>query len=282
MSERGFFVKYNWPIEDVGNLGEVTYTSTALGVMSDYKTEEINGEKYIKEAGEAVHKYIVLPEGNKLILSLLETVKEPSVWDWTTLPSITPFDNIKKWLIKYGLPGFDQGLFYTHGMVYPLELFEKHVATIFLMFKLYESIYFETEEALFKYWSALIKHPDFEEYSQKLHKELQRNFSEKTLENKKASALGLLSMIITHEIENIKLQFNGDQFWLKTVSVFDICYYQFGCMLTKNDDSTWKNIKKCANCQTYFWGHGNKRYCDRCDRRTVWSREHPRPKKGGF
>jgi|GEM_PF-6585892 len=276
-------MKYFWPVEEVGKLGEVNYSLRALGVMSDYTTEEINGEKYIKEAGGEVIQHIKLPADNKLIISLLEIVKEISPWDWAMLSVIVPFDNIKKWLLKYGLPGYDEELFYKHGTLYSLRLFEKHVITLFLMFKLYESIYFEKEEDIVKYWSILIKHPDFVKRSQNEYQEQQNKFIGKTLENKKASVLDLLGIIVNHEVENIQLRFLEyyRKFHLSTASVFSICYYQFGLMLSKNDKTVWKNIKKCANenCQTYFWAHGNRKYCDMCDRRTIWSKNNPKKKK---
>jgi ribosomal protein S27AE len=36
------------------------------------------------------------------------------------------------------------------------------------------------------------------------------------------------------------------------------------------------NIKTCPNCGDFFSGHGNKKYCSRCDRRTIWAREQRR------
>lgn len=33
-----------------------------------------------------------------------------------------------------------------------------------------------------------------------------------------------------------------------------------------------KNIKLCPNCQGFFHGHGNRKYCNNCNRKTVWSR----------
>lgn len=42
------------------------------------------------------------------------------------------------------------------------------------------------------------------------------------------------------------------------------------------------NLKHCPNCGDFFSGHGNKKYCPRCDRRTVFSRikaEEARQKK---
>lgn len=35
-----------------------------------------------------------------------------------------------------------------------------------------------------------------------------------------------------------------------------------------------RNIKICVNCGQFFTGHGNRKYCNNCNRKTVWSRKN--------
>lgn len=282
---------YCLPWEDsLGSLGETEFTLQGLGVSSDYALEEVEGVPYIVESGEGIPGRVLTREDLQTygpVLSLLETIEEPPSWEWDSLPEIVPFAKIKLWLKKYGLPAFDGGFLNSRNRyAFPLPLFQKHAATMFLLFKVWESAYYERESDMLHYWKALVRHPDFVPCSKKEYKENETAFREKPLANKKDSALWLAGMVIDHEIKTtVELRFSGasKKFYAASSSLFAICYHQMGVLLSRGDHVLGKNIKTCANpaCQKVFWGHGNARWCPACDRRTMWSRGQSKSKRKG-
>lgn len=278
-------MNFSLPVEDVGSLGEVEYTLALFG-PGNYSIIEIEAEgKYGKYyiIPDGYCRSVEIPRDSRLLLHLLEVVNGPASWDWAALSEIVPSEKAMWWTRKYGLPGYDPDFYARfHEYAYPLSLFRKHAATLFLMFKLYEAVYYEDEKEMIRYLSALIKHPDFERYPPEKYEEWQKEFSKRPLKNKKEYVLFQIRRIVNREIKNIRVFFSltDPNLYLHATSHFDICYYQLGLLLTKNDETAWKNIKKCVNCNKYFWGHGNKKYCNACDRRTVWSRNHPKRRRG--
>lgn len=60
--------------------------------------------------------------------------------------------------------------------------------------------------------------------------------------------------------------------------LFDVAYFQLATLMTKPNKDIKDNFKICpledGGCGSMFWGHGNMKYCNNCDRRTIWSRKH--------
>lgn len=63
---------------------------------------------------------------------------------------------------------------------------------------------------------------------------------------------------------------NGFGFEINTTHIISACDVFLSLMIASGDG---KNIKICPNCHRVFLGHGNKKYCDNCNRKTVWSRK---------
>ncbi len=70
----------------------------------------------------------------------------------------------------------------------------------------------------------------------------------------------------------MSLCFNEKGFGLEVYAtdIISTCDIFLSFMIVSGDN---KNIKLCPNCLEFFYGHGNKKYCDNCNRKTVWSRE---------
>lgn len=74
---------------------------------------------------------------------------------------------------------------------------------------------------------------------------------------------------------------NGFGFEVNTTHIISACDVFLSLMIASGDG---KNIKICPNCHRVFLGHGNKKYCDNCNRKTVWSRkkrEEEKQENGG-
>ena len=74
--------------------------------------------------------------------------------------------------------------------------------------------------------------------------------------------------------ESIKMSLcsndNGFGLEVYATDIISACDTFLSFMIVGGDG---KNIKLCPNCLEFFYGHGNKKYCDNCNRKTVWSRE---------
>jgi hypothetical protein len=64
--------------------------------------------------------------------------------------------------------------------------------------------------------------------------------------------------------------------------LFDVAYYQLAAIMTKGTDFK-ENLKICppdgGGCGSIFWGHGNQKYCKKCNRKTIWSRKQKKQPK---
>jgi hypothetical protein len=83
--------------------------------------------------------------------------------------------------------------------------------------------------------------------------------------------------LILHGPINVKLAQTKDGFTLNTEvsDIINACQVYISLLAAsisvQGDHNI--NIKNCAHCGDFFSGHGNKKYCHMCDRRTVWARE---------
>lgn len=78
-----------------------------------------------------------------------------------------------------------------------------------------------------------------------------------------------LSLVSTNEGFGLEVYANN---------IIDTCNVFLSLLIASGD---CKNIKICPNCRHIFFGHGNKKYCDNCNRKTVWSRKNRKDKKKG-
>jgi hypothetical protein len=62
-------------------------------------------------------------------------------------------------------------------------------------------------------------------------------------------------------------------FALRASRLFDYVFFQLASLIMKPESEVKRGLKQCHGCSQFVWGHGNRRYCSRCDRRTLWSRK---------
>lgn len=271
-----------WPVEgEIGKLDYVDYGLVGLRIAPDYILVEIDGKLYLSE-GPQGGEWATLDreelQSPDLLFSVVRLVKEPGEWNWDDLSEVVPLNNIFQWLKRYGMPGYDPSLLYgPRGIryVYQLSLFERHAATLYLMFRLLEaaSYEWEWEKSLNHYYAILSSHPDFDWQSGISHESHMNSWLELPAKNRASSAMFLIHDIIDREVGNIRLKFMQSRpyFYLFSTSLISICYYQFGLLLTRGEFNS-KNVKRCKECQSPFWGHGNRLYCPNHDRRRAWEK----------
>ena len=63
---------------------------------------------------------------------------------------------------------------------------------------------------------------------------------------------------------------NGFGLEVYATDIISVCDIFLSFMMVSGEG---KNIKLCPNCQGFFHGHGNRKYCNNCNRKTVWSRK---------
>jgi len=71
---------------------------------------------------------------------------------------------------------------------------------------------------------------------------------------------------------NIKLCSNSVGFGLEAhaTDIIGACNMLLSMMMTTGEG---KNVKICPNCGDFFTGHGNKKWCPKCNRKTISSRK---------
>jgi hypothetical protein len=241
-------------------------------------------------------KESILPDDyQKLLLSTIGLVEKPKRWDWgafqfcdldwqKSFGSLIPFERVGQWLTDYGLPSFDNELHQKGYWGYSLRDFKIHVATIFLIYETYtaimegdnpEQLALYLTDQPFLLWNSGTA-PDMAAYYKKA--DFQRKILNGGKENAKQSAHFLIGVILDHQMKNVTLNYSfaDSRFYWQAISLFDVCYYQLAHMTTLDLGEYGehkRHIKKCRNCGGLFWGHGNKLYCDHCDRRTIWKRK---------
>ncbi|PPD57361.1 hypothetical protein JP09_009995 [Dehalogenimonas etheniformans] len=240
---------------------------------------------------------------NRLLVSTIDVIDGTVAWNWedftTTSPSWTesfkgaiPLKRVVKWLEEWGLPGHS-GDAYTHGLWgYPLQKFKISIATIYLLFEINDLLReieisktdIESTDRLKHLTWLLITHPFF------LKPLTADQFRTKYLEKENMNMLEAIrqnvGMCLDQQLSGISLHYTflGPKFYLSVKSLFDVCHYQLGLLTTlslEEYQAKKRHIKTCKACGSLHWGHGNQRYCSRCDRRTVWSRERAKKQATG-
>lgn len=274
---RKVFTKFNKYIIDL----HPSILSYSKDVYAQLHSLIENGNKYTKEKVDLEQKYIIgiNPSFNNetkkfeffscstnninILLSLIQLVKEPI--DWNNLSSSFSEEEIIAWCEKYTLPGsipkefefFDtENLKFVYSCV-RLDEFHTKVTELYLLFKLW-------------YEMSMGDHDKAKKYALKLAERLE------DYEIKDQISLNIiLSAFIDMELKNTYLRFSNfgtNKLYLDTDNIYSMCFFQLSNIVTKPLESK-KHLKICKGCKTIFWGHGNRCYCENCDRRTVWSRE---------
>jgi len=266
-----------------------------------YSLEWLNAALCIVGQGNANTKKILKPgDYDRLLFDTLSLVEEPkgNTWDWGR--QLIDEKRLFKWLEKHGLPVSHMGCAPAIDAedstipstavfsYYPLQDFANHVGGLYLMYMLFEAITDEDEVKIPRYIRFLTSHP--------LIRFAPDGPREKKLESYEAQIIGLplnekiraghqsIGSRLNVELNSMKLGYEPSQqaFYIEAFSLFDLCYYRFAVLIAQAKSSRVghrSHVKRCDNCQKVFWGHGNRRYCSFCDRRTIWSQRN-KQKKG--
>jgi hypothetical protein len=223
------------------------------------------------------------------LFSLLDLVHEPISWE--ALDSCVSPERAVQWCLDHGLPEsercYDNRL-WSEGdwspddrACLPLEIFQKQVLTLFLCFHCWRILVGEQWDQLDAVLIALsdTKGP---ERIQGAPLEWRQHYAQ----------WYLLSHIMTQRVERIRPTYSwplGDDgpngtpgIRLVASSLFDYAFFQLAQLTMKPKLEIKRKLKLCRGCSRFFWGHGNRRYCERpgCDRRTIWSQNHRHPGEG--
>jgi len=206
-----------------------------------------------------------------ILLDTISLVNKPdNNWCWQEFNSLVPPDKLINWQQKWGNPG---------AWYKPISLveFQKHAVILYLIYQLYYYSQAQEIDKMVFFYGLLLRNPDFEKPT--VHHGVQRDFYQERIyrfkvegKHREARINDLIGLIVDHEVQSLKPAYNTKYgFSLRIASLLPIIYYQMGVLIRFPSDDFTK-IRKCANCNSYFWGHGNRRYCykNSCDRRVVY------------
>ena len=249
-----------------------------------YSLQWLDGVHYIAGKDRLRDGSNIEPDDyEKLLINTVDLIDEPESWDWKEVHKYIPINKRESWLKKYGLPqGWNHP---TTGVdVYTLFEFYNNVTALYLMYWLFSAIVQERKDRICRYITILSGHPDMH-WAGGMPKidEYRRQVSLESLANNQDRGLRLIGMYIDGQLRNITLSYiySERRFYMKSPSLFEVCYYVFA-LITASDwefDKHKRYVKFCDYCRRMYWGRRNSRYCEYCDRRTIWSRKHP---KGGI
>lgn len=248
---------------NIGNLSAVEYDGCITG--GNYEFQVIESKDYL----------VALPSGKlscpdteieksldkNVLLSLISVLDEPISWDWNKINEYISPKKMIKWVKRNGLPcSQDEYLFNKFKKVgVSINDISLEIAQLYLIYNVWVAFNLMDENKISKYLRILD--------SKFGNKEKINNF-------KKHMVPIVIVDILNSRFDRIKIRFAYDySFCLSTYSMLDICFFQLANIIARGD-ITSKNIKKCPSCNDLFIGHGNKKYCKNCNRKTEWSRKN--------
>lgn len=270
----------------IGDLKEQVGELTSIGSYhfhyNSYEIKEIEGELFIVGQGEpGTNKKDRELEGPELLFSLLGLVKNELPEDFGEpellhdLEGVIFNGDVLKWVEAHGIPYTDETLNEwlnerkIRSNLLHLETIKNDIAWLYALFILWKATIEENENDIEKMKFALM---GFEK----------ANSMVKQLEgyDKVSAIMDALTEFINLHTADVNINVHFDQkskkcrFILRTDSLMNVAYYQFGALMTKPLAENKKKMKTCSSCHSVFWAnHANNRYCSNCDRRTVWSRK---------
>ncbi len=256
--------------QDVGKISQV---ATLNRKFVEYTSRDIDGEEYI--IGKNKNKEALFLEFSdyKLLFSIFKLIKLPlpKYFNKPHLNEVIPLEGIIQWCYKYGLPYEDKALWEKHRCIgFEVNHFRYRVAMLYSRFLLWKAVLDEDQMAI-----------DCNMVLVGLNPTKFTNQDDKINEVKKWLAIYINTSSGGFDLDmEYDTSINKFEFKLRTDSLFGACYYQFATLVLNCNIDYKGNLKQCKCCGSFFWGHGNRGYCDNCDRRTFWSRKHKEKKRG--
>lgn len=264
--------------EDVGTIQEV---ETMTWQFDDYRLKLIGEELCIVGGKVVADRELIKIEGPTILLDLLQTVKAPppAYWGKAVLSEYIPTDGVIAWCKKYGLlqedrycwnfefeidgePGYIAG---EHG--FKLHPARRQIAQLYEQFNLWQGLINDDIDLIRDNGRQV-----FIEDSTSDHEAIEKVkiYLPCVIEVKPSIILDF-----SEKYPRIKWGFS---------SLLEICRYELLLLMTRDTTETRRHLKTCKNprCGVHFWtDHGNTRYCDKCNAKTVWEQNERKPRKKG-
>jgi len=189
------------------------------------------------------------------VLALTKNIK-PSDYFNEQNAELIPTEGILNLCRKYGIVSENKDLWMQHRIIgFDLQQFK------YLLFKL---------RWIFTVYMA-VEYEDFD-----LMRDLipSTYIAEKDKKNDQLILKAAKEWILLHTQKasfSLCMKDKGFGLEVQALDILNACYIFLSFLIVTGDN---RNIKICANtdCQDFFLGHGNKKYCDKCNRKTLWSR----------
>lgn len=272
---------------EVGNLVDV---DTAIYLPKRVLLRESKGRLYLVLDNNAGFQ-VVKPTTTdyNLLLSLINLVKPLDTLTLSGLMETISPEAAVKWVQENGLPETESsyledfwGLMKGTEMVdeksrefgsriwLSLTRFRRQVVTLYLLFHLWQALLYDDEQEIAKYLQPLAA----------------KDISGSSFKHKKITAQQFLSGLIDQRLREMQPRFSAylpnPKIILHTNNLFTVAYFQLACLITQKEEG--KHLKTCpreeGGCGKLFWGHGNRKFCPKCDRRTAYSRRKKKEKNG--
>lgn len=210
----------------------------------------------------------------EILFSLIQLVKIKGYQskDFDKIPDdeIISNNDIIEWCYKYGLPFFPttqikEDLTDSNGEKVEAGFltgsFRLSLSFLYGCFNLWRAIYEKNSNDIDKYaaFLGILKNAKF------------KNLDEKISTLKSSFPLLSIGSIELRPRYDAKTDAFG--FGIYTRDIFQVAYFQLATLMTKTSKEIKDNFKMCPACSSMFWGHGNRKYCPNCNRKTIWSRK---------
>lgn len=241
--------------------------------------------------------------------------KDLDNWKDGNINRYIPINEVKNWCKKNGLLWYEESIYHEYNKIcMPLKEFYENAILLNIMFYLFHYINISVmdsdsvqENQLYKISKSNnsnfnIYDDDIRQYTVMLMKYCE--FKNKPKGNKYFDVNSIFNMdindvimigtnycfdFINEMVNDIGLHFHRPRsypydkpdLFVYVQWPINTLYYQFGMMLTKPEEVEG-NIKRCENCNAYFWGRKNQKYCYKkgCNRKTINSRKKRSGEKG--
>jgi len=273
---------------DAGNLIDV---DVAVYLPNRVILRESKGRLYLVLDTKAGFQ-VIKPDTadyNSLLFSLVNLVKpNTSKYSFKELMELITPETATRWIKEKGFPEIECSYLIDNlGIIKGWEVenkksqefgsriwlslsrFRRQLVTLYLLFHLWQGLLYESEQKITICLQALAA----------------EDISGLSFEQKKITAQQFLSGLIEQRIQKMQPRFSAylpyPKIILHTDSLFTAAYFQLACLITQGEKDG-KHLKMCpkeeGGCGNLFWGHGNRKFCPLCDRRTAYSRRKKKEK----
>jgi len=262
---------------EFGEVGNLVDVDTTVALWERVVLREKEGGQYLVSDGACVGVIKPPTVDYNFMLSLINLVRPPSMSaSFEDLVETISSEAAAEWIQRNGFPEVEY--YYLDGAYAWLSLsrFRRQVVTLYLLFHLWQALLYDNEREVDRYLRPLAA----------------RDISGLSFRHKKIIAQQFISNLIDQRLREMQPRFSAylpsPKILLHTSNLFSVAYFQLATLITREtqgEPEKKKHLKVCPDdqggCGNLFWGHGNRRFCPNCDRRTAYSRRRKRNKNNG-